>query len=172
MVYFSTDNVQKKIRKRAIRTITGLGRFYRKSDSSGTGVLFRFELEKGLFDFHIDMPPEVYNRSTIVLTYKQLMYLRKPRSTVVLTYKQHMYLRNPRSTVVLTYKQLMYLRNPRSTVVLTTHVLKGSHQIVFTNKCENSNCLHHPVCAQWCSIGVYCTIQTFEPYQPVSPYIL
>ena len=143
MVYFSTDNVQKKIRKRAIRTITGLGRFYRKSDSSGTGVLFRFELEKGLFDFHIDMPPEVYNRSTIVLTYKQLMYLRKPRSTVVLTYKQlmylrkprstvvltykqHMYLRNPRSTVVLTYKQLMYLRNPRSTVVLTTHVLKES----------------------------------------------
>ncbi|KAH3747908.1 calcyphosin-2-like [Dreissena polymorpha] len=52
------SNVQKKIRKRAIRTITGLGRFYRKTDQSGTGVMYRFELEKGLFDFHIDMPPE------------------------------------------------------------------------------------------------------------------
>lgn len=52
------SNVQKKIRKRAIRTITGLGRFYRKADTTGTGVLFRFELEKGLFDFHIDLPPD------------------------------------------------------------------------------------------------------------------
>ena len=54
-----TGNVQKKIRKRAIRTITGLGRFYRKTDSSGKGILYRFELEKGLFDFHIDLPPDV-----------------------------------------------------------------------------------------------------------------
>lgn len=52
------NNVQKKIRKRAIRTITGLGRFYRKADSSGTGVLYRFELEKGLFDYHIELPPD------------------------------------------------------------------------------------------------------------------
>ena len=52
-------NVQKKIKKRAIRTITGLGRFYRKADTSGKGVLYRFELEKGLFDYHIDLPPDV-----------------------------------------------------------------------------------------------------------------
>ncbi|XP_052810752.1 calcyphosin-2-like [Mya arenaria] len=51
-------NVQKKIQKRAIKTITGLGRYYRQTAGTGSGVLYRFELEKGLFDFHIDLPPE------------------------------------------------------------------------------------------------------------------
>ncbi|KAL4233136.1 Calcium-dependent secretion activator 2 [Mactra antiquata] len=51
-------NVQKKIRKRAIRTITGLGRYYRTTDQTGSGILYRFELEKGLFQFHIELPPD------------------------------------------------------------------------------------------------------------------
>ena len=51
--------VQKKLAKRGIKTYTGLGRYYRNIDNSGTGVLYRFELEKGLFTFRIELPPEV-----------------------------------------------------------------------------------------------------------------
>jgi hypothetical protein len=45
--------------KRGIKTITGLGRYYRKLDKSGSGILYKFELEKGLFTYHIELPPQV-----------------------------------------------------------------------------------------------------------------
>ncbi|KAK3792689.1 hypothetical protein RRG08_020758 [Elysia crispata] len=50
--------VQDQISKRGIRTVTGLGRFYRKLDSYNTGVLDQYDLEKGLKTFHIDLDPQ------------------------------------------------------------------------------------------------------------------
>ena len=37
---------------------TGLGRYYRKLDE-GNGQLNKYDLEKGLIDFHIELPQEV-----------------------------------------------------------------------------------------------------------------
>ena len=54
-----TAQVQDQISKRGIRTVTGLGRFYRKLDSYNTGVLDQYDLEKGLKTFHIDLDPQV-----------------------------------------------------------------------------------------------------------------
>nr|XP_022291385.1 calcyphosin-2-like isoform X2 [Crassostrea virginica] len=51
--------VREKIRKRGIKTYTGLGRYYRERDERGDGVMYRFQLEKGLFTFHIDLDPEL-----------------------------------------------------------------------------------------------------------------
>ncbi|KAK3096844.1 hypothetical protein FSP39_003894 [Pinctada imbricata] len=51
--------VQKKLMKRGIKTYTGLGRYYRKLDDTNTGILYRFELEKGLFTYRIELPPEL-----------------------------------------------------------------------------------------------------------------
>ncbi|KAJ8314669.1 hypothetical protein KUTeg_006819 [Tegillarca granosa] len=52
------DSVRSKLRKRGIKTVTGLGRYYRKEDTSGTGVLYRYALEKGLYQYHIDLSTE------------------------------------------------------------------------------------------------------------------
>lgn len=51
--------VQEKIRKRGIKTYTGLSRYYRERDERGDGIMYRFQLEKGLFTFHIDLDPEL-----------------------------------------------------------------------------------------------------------------
>ncbi|XP_062613166.1 calcyphosin-2-like [Saccostrea cucullata] len=51
--------VREKISKRGIKTYTGLGRYYRERDERGDGVMYRFQLEKGLFTFHIDLDPEL-----------------------------------------------------------------------------------------------------------------
>ncbi|KAL8613723.1 hypothetical protein ACOMHN_029815 [Nucella lapillus] len=50
---------QTQIRKRGIKTITGLGRHYRQMDKDGTGVLLQHDLERGLLRFRIDLPPQV-----------------------------------------------------------------------------------------------------------------
>ncbi|XP_069131014.1 calcyphosin-2-like isoform X1 [Argopecten irradians] len=50
--------VRKKLKKRGVRTMTGLGRHYRKADKKGTGVLYKYELEDGIIKFHIDLTPD------------------------------------------------------------------------------------------------------------------
>ncbi|KAL3882032.1 hypothetical protein ACJMK2_028413 [Sinanodonta woodiana] len=61
------SSVQKKIKKRAIRTVPGLGRYYRKAVTPGQDCLYRFELEKGLFEFHIDLPPDALDTAFEIL---------------------------------------------------------------------------------------------------------
>ncbi|BFZ09187.1 hypothetical protein BsWGS_12228 [Bradybaena similaris] len=52
------DCVQKQICKRAVRTITGLGRYYHALDQYNTGILDQYDLEKGLQTFHINLDME------------------------------------------------------------------------------------------------------------------
>ena len=42
---------------------TGLGRYYRRLDQEGDGRLNKYELEKGLIDFHVELPQEVRDAS-------------------------------------------------------------------------------------------------------------
>ncbi|GFO40241.1 calcyphosin-2-like [Plakobranchus ocellatus] len=57
-LYMIQAEVQDQIRKRGIRTITGLGRFYRKLDVYKTGILDQYDLEKGLKTFRINLDPQ------------------------------------------------------------------------------------------------------------------
>ena len=56
---FSSECAQAQIRKRGIKTITGLGRHYRQLDTNGSGLLLQHDLERGLLRFHIDLQPQV-----------------------------------------------------------------------------------------------------------------
>ncbi|XP_033741220.1 calcyphosin-2-like isoform X1 [Pecten maximus] len=59
-IFLSTlqAEVRKKLKKRGVRTMTGLGRHYRKVDKRGTGVLYKYELEEGIIKFRIDLTPD------------------------------------------------------------------------------------------------------------------
>ena len=47
------------IKKRGIKTVTGLGRHYRKLDQYKTGILDQYDLEGGLKKYRINLTPEV-----------------------------------------------------------------------------------------------------------------
>ncbi|CAH1799757.1 unnamed protein product, partial [Owenia fusiformis] len=55
-------SVRNKLKKRGIKTVTGLGSNFRKADRSGDGLINKFELEKSLIDFHIEIPDEYFDR--------------------------------------------------------------------------------------------------------------
>ncbi|XP_063403690.1 calcyphosin-2-like [Mytilus trossulus] len=61
------EEVRERLKKRGIKTVTGLGRYYRKLDKTGSGVLYKFELEKGMFTFHIELPPQDLDQTFDVL---------------------------------------------------------------------------------------------------------
>ena len=58
-VIFAVDIVQAQIGQRGIKVWTGLGRYYRRLDEQHDARLNKYELEKGLIDFHIEVPQEV-----------------------------------------------------------------------------------------------------------------
>ena len=66
MLYFA-DQVQDIIKKRGVRTVTGLGRHYRRLDQYKTGILDQYDLEGGLKTFRINLSPEV--RFIVVLAF-------------------------------------------------------------------------------------------------------
>ena len=57
--YFVADVVRSQIKNRGVKVFTGLLRRYSKSQDQDNGVINRYELEKGLIDFRIDIPQEV-----------------------------------------------------------------------------------------------------------------
>ncbi|XP_059154039.1 calcyphosin-2-like [Physella acuta] len=57
-LYMIQDMVQQKLAKRGVKTITGLGRFYRKLDQYNTGILDQYDLEKGIKMFRLDLDPD------------------------------------------------------------------------------------------------------------------
>ncbi|XP_041354140.1 calcyphosin-2-like [Gigantopelta aegis] len=55
ILHYIQSDVKDRIKKRAIKTVIGLGRYYRKLDDYDTGLLIQNELEAGLGAFHIDV---------------------------------------------------------------------------------------------------------------------
>ncbi|XP_067674591.1 calcyphosin-2-like [Haliotis asinina] len=53
------DVVQEKLKKRGIKTVTGLGRWYRSQDTDGSGLLTHHELEQGLVKFRLELPQQI-----------------------------------------------------------------------------------------------------------------
>ena len=56
-----SDQTRDMIAKRAIRTITGLGRHYRGLDQYKTGILDQYDLEVGLRTYRVNLEPEVWH---------------------------------------------------------------------------------------------------------------
>ena len=54
-----TDKIQSLIKKRGVRTLTGLSAHFCRCDRTGDGLLDRFELEQALKDYHINLSKEV-----------------------------------------------------------------------------------------------------------------
>ncbi len=50
---------KKQLKKRGSKTLLGLASLFRQLDGQQDGQINRVELEKGLMDFHIDIPQEV-----------------------------------------------------------------------------------------------------------------
>ena len=42
-----------------MKVLTGIGRLFRKQDSSGDGQMNKYELEKALIDYHINVDQDV-----------------------------------------------------------------------------------------------------------------
>ncbi|ESO84979.1 hypothetical protein LOTGIDRAFT_236023 [Lottia gigantea] len=55
------ETVQILIKKRGVKTVTGLGRHYRQLDKTGTGWLDQYDLERGLQKFHIQIDQQTLN---------------------------------------------------------------------------------------------------------------
>ena len=52
-------DIRQQLRKRGVTVMTRLGRLLRSADESGDGKLNKYELEKALVDFHINIEDEV-----------------------------------------------------------------------------------------------------------------
>lgn len=48
-------DVRQQLKKRGIRTVTGLGQYFRKLDQSESGLIMIFDLEKALREYHINL---------------------------------------------------------------------------------------------------------------------
>ena len=52
------------IKKRGVKTLTGLSAHFRRCDRTGDGMLDRYELQAALNDYHINLTPEVFIHRT------------------------------------------------------------------------------------------------------------
>ena len=66
--------VKHQIQKRGIRAWRGMGHLLRQLDQEGDGRLNKYELEKALVDYHIDVPNEV----AIIFTYQLIGLKDRP----------------------------------------------------------------------------------------------
>lgn len=53
--------VQKQLRKRGVKVLTGLSRLFRRYDTSGDGQLNKYELEKALMEYRIDLEQDMFD---------------------------------------------------------------------------------------------------------------
>lgn len=51
--------MKEKLRKRSVRTLTGLGKYFRQLDKNGSGCLGKAEYRQALKTYHLDMSEKV-----------------------------------------------------------------------------------------------------------------
>lgn len=52
------DIVKRQVGKRGIKLFTGIGRLLRRGDLNNDGLINKFELEKSLIDFRVNIPQD------------------------------------------------------------------------------------------------------------------
>ncbi|KAM3926942.1 calcyphosin-2 [Leptodactylus fuscus] len=61
------DVMKEKLKKRAVRTITGLGKYFRQLDKSGSGCFGKEEFKQALQTYHLDVPEKVFESLWLIL---------------------------------------------------------------------------------------------------------
>ncbi|XP_041114137.1 calcyphosin-2 isoform X2 [Polyodon spathula] len=59
--------LKERLSKRGVRTLTGLGKYFRNKDTSGDGVLHKTELRQALKEFHLDLPDKDFESLWLIL---------------------------------------------------------------------------------------------------------
>ncbi|MGH0163685.1 UNVERIFIED_CONTAM: hypothetical protein FKN15_045648 [Acipenser sinensis] len=59
--------LKERLSKRGVRTLTGLGKYFRNKDTSGDGVLQKTELRQALKEFHLDLPDKDFESLWLIL---------------------------------------------------------------------------------------------------------
>ncbi|XP_073476122.1 calcyphosin-2 isoform X1 [Aquarana catesbeiana] len=54
------DAMKEKLRKRSVRTLTGLGKYFRQLDKNGSGCLGKAEYRQALKTYHLDMSEKMF----------------------------------------------------------------------------------------------------------------
>ncbi|XP_051885738.1 calcyphosin-2 isoform X2 [Pristis pectinata] len=67
LLLFAQGLLREKLKKRGVRTITGLGKYLRQRDSSGSGVLAKAELKQALKEFRLELPREDFESIWLLL---------------------------------------------------------------------------------------------------------
>ncbi|XP_067855405.1 calcyphosin-2 [Heptranchias perlo] len=67
-IFMSVQGLLKeKLERRGVRTVTGLGRFFRQRDPYGSGVLGKMELKQALKEFHLELPDKDFEAVWLIL---------------------------------------------------------------------------------------------------------
>ncbi|XP_069085649.1 calcyphosin-2 isoform X2 [Pleurodeles waltl] len=61
------DIVKERLSKRGVRTITGLGKYFRQLDKKGVGFLNKEEYKNALKYFHLEIPEKIFDALWLVL---------------------------------------------------------------------------------------------------------
>ncbi|XP_072914965.1 calcyphosin-2 isoform X2 [Hemitrygon akajei] len=59
--------LREKLKNRGVRTMTGLGKYFRQRDSSGNGDMAKAELKQALKEFHLELPNEDFESIWLLL---------------------------------------------------------------------------------------------------------
>ncbi|XP_062914436.1 calcyphosin-2 isoform X2 [Mobula hypostoma] len=59
--------LKEKLKNRGVRTMTGLGKYLRQRDSSGSGDMAKAELKQALKEFHLELPNEDFESIWLLL---------------------------------------------------------------------------------------------------------
>ncbi|XP_068132758.1 calcyphosin-2 isoform X2 [Hyperolius riggenbachi] len=61
------DTMKEKLKNRSVRTITGLGKYFRQLDKNGSGCLGKTELKQALKTYHLEVPEKVFESLWLIL---------------------------------------------------------------------------------------------------------
>ncbi|XP_075713091.1 calcyphosin-2 isoform X2 [Rhinoderma darwinii] len=61
------DVMKEKLKKRGVRTLTGLGKYFRQLDKNGSGCLEKAEFKQALQTYHLDVSEKVFESFWLIL---------------------------------------------------------------------------------------------------------
>ncbi|XP_056430066.1 calcyphosin-2 isoform X2 [Hyla sarda] len=61
------DVMKEKLKKRGVRTLTGLGKYFRQLDNGGSGYLGKTEFKKALEMYHLDVSEKIFETFWLIL---------------------------------------------------------------------------------------------------------
>ncbi|XP_064617965.1 calcyphosin-2-like isoform X3 [Liolophura sinensis] len=155
--------VRKLLKKRGVRTVMGLGHHCRKLDRNNTGLLPRFELEKALLHYHIDLGEGVLASLLAILDEEGTGYLDYPEFLRTVLGEMNEY---RKSFVLRAFRKI----DAGKQGVVTCSDLKKFYNAAKHPKVKSGQCSEMAVLKSFLDSFQYCekteevTFQVFEEY--------